>query len=61
MASTTMGAASKAKRDSAQDRRGPQNPNRQRQPKRMGLASAMFSAVGTLLNSVFKGPDKGAP
>ena len=61
MASTTMGAGSKAKSDSTQDRRGPQNPARQRQPKRMGLASRMFSSVGTLLGSVLKGPDKGMP
>jgi len=46
-------AASKAKSDSAMTRRGPQNPNRMRQPTRAG------KQLRDDLVSPIKGPDKG--
>lgn len=59
MASTTMGAAGMAVRKSGSIRRGPQNPNRGRQPRRMGAARRMFGAVAGMARKVLKGRNRG--
>lgn len=51
--------AKKMTRQSAQDRRGPMNPNRQRQPKRLGMAGRLMSRVQRMIGKSIKGPDLG--
>lgn len=55
---TTMKRAQMFQRASTQVRRGPQNPNRQRQPSRVGMAPRMMAAARAFLGTL-KGPDKG--
>ena len=59
MASNVMKAGKMAMSQSGMNRRGPQNPNRQRQPRRMGKAARMFGMVRGMLNKALKGRDKG--
>lgn len=51
--------ARKMTRQSQQDRRGPMNPNRQRQPKRLGMAGRLMSRARSLISRSIKGPDLG--
>lgn len=55
---TLAKAAKREKAHSAQNRRGPQNPNRQRQPKRVGTAGGQLAT--SKVAKVIKGPDLGA-
>lgn len=55
---TVLDTAAKFKRTSASSRRGPQNPARQRQPKRMGKGPMLDARAKRSLKSL-KGPDKG--
>lgn len=54
---TVMKAAEREKGYSKQDRRGPQNPNRQRQPKRLGTAGGQVPTA-RIAQSI-KGSDLG--
>lgn len=51
--------AAKSKRQSAMDRRGPQNPARQRQPKRLGMAGRLMASIKRMIGRSIKGPDLG--
>jgi hypothetical protein len=55
---TVLKAASRAKSDSSQDRRGQSNPNRQRQPVRKGAADSQLQTA-RVAGSI-KGTDLGA-
>jgi len=55
---TTGDRAMEFTRKSGMDRRGPQNPNRQRQPRRMGSGPMMDGPAKRALRSI-KGRDLG--
>jgi len=55
---TLKKASTKAVSDAKMDRRGPFNPDRQRQPVRMDKTASQFRAVKPKLSPI-KGPDQG--
>lgn len=55
---TVTKAAMREKDYSRQNRRGPQNPNRQRQPKRAGMADGQLQTA--MVSRSIKGSDLGA-
>ena len=56
---TTRDAAMQFMGDSRMDRRGQSNPNRQRQPKRLGRAGSIMAAMKRMIGMQLKGPDQG--
>ena len=55
---TLKKASTKAVSDAKMDRRGPFNPNRQRQPVRVDKMASQFRSVKSRLSPI-KGPDQG--